>query len=161
MEFFKGLRQNEHLKDDDQSIAFLDRCFEEVKVFVELSSSRLNNARILFRASKKENALDEFNYFKDLCLAFQRSLNEVRGYIEDIGQSKKLDKFLLTIIEIVEKSTKRTIKSKIPLSEINYLKTNSITESDMDWILKKLKNFWVKFLQVYGSLRIDLILSRC
>lgn len=159
MKFFKGIRQNGHRKDDDQVIALLDNCFEEVKIFVELSSSRLNNARGLFRASKKGDALNEFNCFKDLCFTFQSSLNEVKDYIEDIGQSKKLDKFLLTIGEIVEKTTQRSIKSKFPLSEINYLKTNSITEFDIDWILKKMKNFWGKFLQVYGSLRIDMILS--
>jgi hypothetical protein len=57
--------------------------------------------------------------------------------------------------EVVEKSTRRVVKSKIPLPEINYLEVESVTEFDVDWILKKIKNFWNKFLQIYGSSIVD------
>lgn len=158
MKFFEGIRQNEYRENDGQLVALIDIFFEDVKIFVELSSSRLNDTRTLFRSLNRDDALGEYDCFKDLCLDFQSSLNEVKDYIEDIGQSKKLDKLLLTTLEIIEKTTQRSIKSKIPMPDIDYLRTNNVSESDIDWMLTRMKNFWVKFLQVYGSLRIDILL---
>lgn len=159
MEFFKEIRQTGYPKSDDHLVVFLDSCFEEVKLFVEHSSFRLSNARVLFRTSKKRDAQNEFNAFRELCLVFIESLNKVKSLISELGQNKKLDKLLLAAEEIIEKTTRRMVKSKIPLPEIDYLKTDAVTEFDIDWILKKMKNYWGKFLQVYGSLRIDIILS--
>ena len=156
MEFFKEIVET---KPGDQLIAFLDSCFEDVKLFVELSSIRLNDTRALFRASKRKDAQDMFNSFRELCLTFQASLIRVRGLIDKHQYSRKFDRLLFTIAEIVEKTTQRTIKSKIPSPEIDYLKVDGVTEFDVDWILQKMKNYWGKFLQLYGSLRIDIILS--
>ncbi len=156
MIFFEDMRKGEK---EESLINFLDCCFEEVKIFVEHGSFRLNNSRIKFRTLAIKEARREFDCFKELCIGFLTSLKEIKGLVKYIEQSKKVDKIILTSEEIVKKTTQRIIKSKIPIPEIDYLKSNSITESDIDWMLKRIKNFWNKFLQVYGSIRFDIILS--
>jgi hypothetical protein len=157
--FFDKITTAEYQKGKYEPIDFIDVCFEAVKDFVGQSSSLLNDSRILFRSLNKKEALGKFYLFKELCLSFLDALDEVKDMVKHTDQSRKLNKLLRTMQEIVNEATQRKIKSKIPLKESNYLKTSDVAEFDIDWMLRRIENFWVKFLQVYGSLRIDLILS--
>jgi hypothetical protein len=134
---------------------YLDECFQATKLFVELSSCALNDSRILFRDLDAEKAMMKFQFFKNLCLNFKNDLIDVNSFLQKRKDHRVFEKIYSSMEEVVEKSTRRVVKSKIPLPEINYLEVESVTEFDVDWILKKIKNFWNKFLQIYGSSIVD------
>jgi len=157
--FFENIRNSKCLEEDYEVISFIDTCFEEVKFFVEESSYALDASRISFRSLSKEEGLIKFNLFKNLCLSFSSAMNEAKSLVDNVDRGKRLNKLFMSMEEITTKTTQRTIKSKIPLPDTDYLKVNDIAEFDVDWILKKMRNFWGKFLQVYGSVRIDILLS--
>ncbi|MEZ5042542.1 MAG: hypothetical protein R2828_21755 [Saprospiraceae bacterium] len=159
MKFFNELNREEDLKEKDDLISILDYCFKEVRSFVHQGSTKLNCTRNLFRNNNKIEALKEFNSFKKLCLDFTSSLEQVEFLIKQDNINKKVVKIIWASKEIIEKSTQRNLKTKIPMPDIDYLNSDVISESDIDWIIKKMKNFWGKYLQVYGSLRIDISLS--
>lgn len=110
----------------------------------------------MFRSLKREEALKEFNSFKEIVNDFQDSVFEIENLLKDSLQNKKIDKVIFAMKEIVEKTTQRKIKSKIPIVDINYLEAREIKKSDIDWILKKWRTFGSNFYRFMALCELTL-----
>jgi hypothetical protein len=116
----------------------------------------LNNSRILMREGSSyniEKGIINFNKFKENWKRLDHQINQVSIFLPH-------NKNILVIKEMLAGVIVRKIQSKIPLPPKKYFEISSnLDESDIDWIIKKIKEYWVKTSQVYASARIALILK--
>lgn len=141
------------------AIELIDPLFLDVRNFVEEVLVILDQTRSHLRKKNVDNGYQKFNDFRVSCYEYFGSLQELRKFLDGQVQLKKVSKVTVVAEQLLSKSTKRTVNSKLPSPPIDYLELDTVTDSDIDWIMRKIKDSWGSFLQVYGSVRVDIILS--
>ncbi|KAA3635829.1 MAG: hypothetical protein DWQ02_09260 [Bacteroidetes bacterium] len=159
MVFFERVKFRISQNSQSLGLSELDYLFEDVRYFVESCCIKLNNSRRFLRSVKHSEGQEEFDEFRGLCNEFSIALTRLIEERNPASEATSYRKIIDSIQEILNRSTIRDLKTKIP-SRVDYLTRENITEADVDWIIKRQKNSWNKFLQIYGSTRIDLLLER-
>jgi len=111
--------------------------FDSVKHFFLKSCLKLQIIKKHLQAKKK--VADDLLVWQSEVLNFKANLN-----------SASHKKHVKLIHDLIEKSTKRELQSKIP-SSINYLEVKELADHDIDWIVKNQKAQWARFCQIYWT----------
>lgn len=133
----------------------IDPIHDSLREQVGLAIVLLNRSRKLIRTgslSNIEQGLSEYEKFKIKWIELMSNIDEIKPFLPK-------DKNIQTIEEMLMKSVNREMQSKIPIPLKNYLDESEINESDIDWIIKKIKDHLGRYSQVYTSLRINLLLK--
>lgn len=147
--------QTEELSAVDIINNFIDPMYDFFRKEIGENIIVLNNSRMLMRKgsqSEIQKGLEKFEQFK----------NNWKHYILSIDELKEIsrsDKNVLALDELLNKSVSRSLQSKIPQPPKNYLNQIDLNESDIDWIIGKIKDYWGKYSQVYSSARINQLLK--
>ena len=133
----------------------LDPVFDYYKNLVVEELVVLNSIRKLLRKNSikdKVKGLEQFN-------AFQTKRKELLQYQESLKEIIPDSKMISVLHDYLRKSTLRPIETKIPSNPKDYLVIENIEENDIDWILKKTKDYFGKLTQTYFSERIAYLLK--
>ncbi|MEL7005637.1 MAG: hypothetical protein AAFN93_23340 [Bacteroidota bacterium] len=159
-DFIKEIVDNgEKLISELPVTGLIDPLLLYARDFVEKSLITLTEARTYLREKEIEDGRESYNKFRSNCEEYLASIDSLKELLDGRENMKKVVKVVMVADEILSKSTIRTVNTKLPTPSIKYLVEDGINESDIDWIIKKLKDYWGKFLQVYGSTRMDIIVS--
>ncbi|NME72961.1 hypothetical protein [Flammeovirga aprica] len=115
----------------------------------------LNNSRILIRKGSQKDLKSGLNEYEEFKLLWLKLTLDI-GFLKE---KLPKDKSILAIEELLDKSVNRKLQSKIPLPAKSYLNDLKVDVSDIDWIIKKIKDYSGKYSQVYTSTRINYLLK--
>ncbi|MBL6446567.1 hypothetical protein JMN32_09615 [Fulvivirga sp. 29W222] len=147
----KYIEDNPGLSKADVVYRIMDPLFDYFRAAVGENIVLLNKSRQLLRTGNKtsiQEGLLEFENFKNSWKRLIDALNELR-------ELYNADKSILVLDEMLNMSVKRSLQTKIPKPLKNYLDETKISESDIDWIIRKIKDYWGKYSQVYASARMN------
>lgn len=130
----------------------IDPLYDFVRNIVGESIVLLNQSRVLMRNKRKVEGLEKYEEFKKKWNEFKEMSDELKEFIPS-------NRNLLIVQDLIMKSTERNLLSKIPVEPKRYLYENDLNESDIDWIIGKVKENWLKYTQVYSSTRLSYLLK--
>lgn len=131
-----------------------DSLFDSLRKEVGESLIILNRSRKLIRKGNpkdKQRGIADFDLFRSSWISMGDRFNKLKELV-------KGDKSIDAIGELLMKSVSRDVFTKIPQSPLNYLDKSEVDESDVDWIIKKIKDYWGKYAQIYSSTRFNYLL---
>ena len=159
MENFLKFILNDSVSPDDEKVieTYLDPLFDFSRDFVGNNLLLLNSARKKMRSGNPQMKIEAYNIYKEFQINCIRLVKEIEQ-IRDLKKKYRTDKCLAALESMILDSTKRKILTKLPSDLIDYLKVEGVTESDIDWIISKLKDYWSKFAQIYAISRLRYLL---
>lgn len=136
----------------------MEASFSAVQKFVEIGFPILRDTRVLLKNKQlREEGNTQFDEFRAFCHQYNDEIGKL------VAESKKIypeiDKYHNAVLLFVDGFMKRKQQTKIPTEPIDYLNLDGIEPSDVDFIMKSLKNSWNKYLQIYGSTKVEIILN--
>ena len=84
-------------------------------------------------------------------LQFRNEISDFKAHFDKI-ECEESTRGLVD--DMLNKIVFRAVKTKIPVPPINYL-DQPISDSDIDWLLKSIKEQWIRFNQIYWGKWID------
>lgn len=151
-EIIKNIKTDLQEPDDVFIKNVIDPLFDFVRDLVGKSLNKLNKSRSLMRTGTREDikkGQEEFERFKEEWSMFSEYFQELIVHLPP----EKVDKSFLAIEGLIKNSVSRRIHSKIPMERV-YLEEVNVSESDIDWIIGKMQDYWGKYAQTYASSRV-------
>jgi hypothetical protein len=149
-----NLERNKEKEYSDFFIVYelIDPLYDSIRDIVGESIMILNQSRILMRQGYIREGIEKYQDFK-------KGWVEFREMFDRLNKLVPLDKNLSVIEELITKSTERNLLSKIPVAPKKYLEDDNLNETDLDWIIGKIKDYWGKYSQIYSSTRLNYLLK--
>jgi 5-bromo-4-chloroindolyl phosphate hydrolysis protein len=142
------------LKANEIISGVIDPVYDYIREQIGINIILLNKSRKLLRegsTSTIEQGMSDYEKFKKNWMEIDLKISRVKSLLPS-------NKNIQIIEEMLEKAVNRDIQTKIPEPPKNYLTAMDIDESDIDWIIKKIKDYWTKYSQIYASSRVNYLL---
>ncbi|MBW1295821.1 hypothetical protein [Aquimarina litoralis] len=133
----------------------IDPLFEFLKDYIIEELKILNKVRSSFRMGNnelKEIGISNYEEFRKKRIQIIKSFEVLKELSPNL-------KTLSAVDDLIRRSVIRDIATKIPVAPKDYLNESEINEYDIDWIIRKTKDFFGKFVQTYSSERIFYLLK--
>ncbi|WP_407264682.1 hypothetical protein [Tenacibaculum maritimum] len=132
----------------------IDPLYDSIRDIVGENIMILNQSRILMRQGHISEGIKKYQNFKEGWTEFREMFDRLNKLVP-----LTLNKNLSVIEELITNSTERNLLSKIPVAPKKYLEDDNLNETDLDWIIGKIKDYWGKYSQIYSSNRLNYLLK--